>query len=479
MVAQYLYSPLIHLDENLLPAPGLAVAWDISADGREYTFHLHPRATFSDGTPVRASDVIFTLAKIVDPASEAAQIQSGFAQLDLTRTRATSDKTVIVAFREALASQLVQFNNVLPVPEHIYKNGNFRDDYNNMAVGSGPYKLVRRVPGNEIVMQRRDDYWERKPYIETVVFKVILNDVTAWNAAKRGDVDETAVPTDVWLREQSNTAARSKLDFLKYYGLAYNYVGWNSRNPLFSDKRVRLALSKALDLKAVNDGLYGGTARAINGHFTPDLWGYNPQVKEIAYDLAGSRQLLASLGWKDSDGDGILDREGKPFRFELLIMNGSAQAQSFAQIYQASLKQVGIEATIAIVEFTVAFERILAGNYEATYLSWDLDPDPDPYSLFHSTQTPPRGYNHVGYNSRAADRLIEQGRREFNTQKRTVLYQQLHAVLAEDQPYTWVNQPSQKWVLNKRIRGVREGKGFGYFLWYPGEFDWWLSDAPR
>src|SRR5687768_8925202 len=142
-------------------------------------------------------------------------------------------------------------------------------------------------------------------------------------------------------------------------------------------------------------------------------------------------------------------------------MNGSAQAQSFAQIYQASLKQVGIEATIAVVEFTVAFERILAGNYEATYLSWDLEPDPDPYSLFHSTQTPPRGYNHVAYNSKAADRLIEQGRRELNHQKRTAIYQQLHTVLAEDQPYTWVNQPSQKWVFNKRIRGVKEGKGFG------------------
>ncbi len=479
MVVQYLFTPLIQFDENLKPIEGLASAWDISPDGRSYTFHLNSRATFSDGKPVRASDVVFTLSKIVDPSAEAVQIASGFEQLDMSQTKAIDDKTVVIAFREALASQFTQFNNLLVLPEHVYAKGDFRKDFNDTAVGSGPYKLVRRVPSSEIVMQVRDDYWGTKPFIASVVFKVILNDATAWNAVKRGDIDETAIPSDVWMREQNDTSLKRKLDFLRYYGLAYNYIAWNSRKPLLADKRMRRALAMCLDIRSIIAGLYGGSARAVNGHFTPDQWAYNDSVPIIEYDIDGAKKALTSLGWFDRDGDGILDRGGKPLRFELIIMSGSAQGQSVAQLYQASLKQAGVAVDIAVLDFTSAFQRILAGNYDASYLSWDLEPDPDPYSLFHSSQNPPRGQNFVFYASRDADRLIEQGRRELDQSKRQAIYYQLHALLAADQPYSWVTQPSEKWVVNRRVKGVKMGKGLGLFLWYPGETAWWLSDAPR
>lgn len=479
MVVQYLFTPLIQFDENLKPIEGLANAWDVSPDGRRYTFHLNPRATFSDGKSVRASDVVFTLGKIVDPSAEAVQIASGFEQLDMSQTKATDDKTVVIAFREALASQFTQFNNLLVLPEHVYAKGDFRKDFNDTAVGSGPYKLVRRVPSSEIVMQVRDDYWGTKPYIASVVFKVILNDATAWNAVKRGDIDETSIPSDVWMREQNDTSLKRKLDFLRYYGLAYNYIAWNSHKPLLADKRMRRALAMCLDIRSIISGLYGGSARAINGHFTPDQWAYNDGVPIIEYDIDGAKKALTSLGWFDRDGDGILDRGGKPLRFELIIMSGSAQGQSVAQLYQASLKQAGVAVDIAVLDFTSAFQRILAGNYDASYLSWDLEPDPDPYPLFHSSQTPPRGQNFVFYASKDADRLIEQGRRELDQSKREAIYHQLHALLANDQPYSWVTQPSEKWVVNRRVKGVKMGKGLGLFLWYPGETAWWLSDAPR
>ena len=130
---------------------------------------------------------------------------------------------------------------------------------------------------------------------------------------------------------------------------------------------------------------------------------------------------------------------------------------------------------VSVLDGAVAIQRILAGNYDAAYLSWDLDPDPDPFPLFHSTQIPPRGQNFVYYSSPEADKLIEHGRRELRQSARMEIYRQLHARLADDQPYTWVSQPSMKWVLNKRVNGVRESKGWGLFLWYPGEFDWWLA----
>lgn len=477
LVANYLFTPMVNYDDELHLVPGLAESWTVSPDGRSYTFKLNPNATFSDRAPVHASDVLFTLRKIVDPQSEALQIASGFDQLDLAHCKAVDDHTVVVAFHEALASQLSQFNYLLVLPEHVYGHGNFRNDFNVEATGSGPYRLVRRVPGSEIVLQRRGDYWGTEPFIDTVKFKIVTNETTAWNAVQRGDVDETMMNSDVWMRARNAPALQKRLEFLQFYGLSYNYIAWNNRNPLFTDKRVRHALSMSLDVPSIIKNLYGGTARALNGHFMPDQWAYNPQVPVVAYDPAGARQIFTSLGWLDTNGDGVLDKDGKPFKFDLTILAGSPQALNIGQLYQAALKGIGIDCELTVVDSATAIEHILAGNYEAAYLSWDLDPDPDPYALFHSSQVPPHGQNFVFYSNPEADRLLDLARHEMDESKRAKYYKDLQVVLADDQPYTWVNQPSVKWAVNHRIRSVREGKGFGLFGWYPGELGWWIAGA--
>ncbi|HEX9162809.1 MAG TPA: ABC transporter substrate-binding protein [Thermoanaerobaculia bacterium] len=478
LVANYLFTPLVNFDDELRIIPALADSWTISPDGRDYTFKLNENATFADRTPVRASDVLFTLRKIVDPQSEAVQIASGFDQVDMTRSRVVDDHTIVIAFREALASQLSQFNNLLILPEHVYARGNFRNDYNLQATGSGPYRLVRRVPGKEVVMQRRMDYWSTQPYVDTVVFKVITNETTSWNAVQHGDVDETMLHSDIWMRARADASLQRKLDFRQFYGLSYNYIAWNERNPLFSDKRVRRALSMSLDVPSIIKNLYGGTARALNGHFMPDQWAYNPEVPVVPFDPAGAKQIFTSLGWLDTNGDGVIDKDGKPFKFDLIITAGSVQALTIGQLYQNALKGVGVDCELAVLDGATAIQRILAGNYESAYLSWDLDPDPDPFQLFHSSQIPPRGQNVVYYSNSDADKLMEQARHELDTGKRAALYRRLQVILADDQPYTWVNQPSVKWAVNRRVHNVRDGKGFGLFLWYPGELDWWVSSGP-
>lgn len=477
LVANYIFTPMINYDDDLHIVAGLAESWSVSADGRDYTFKLNPSATFSDRTPVRASDVLFTLRKIVDPASEAVQIASGFETLDLTRSKVIDDRTVLIAFREALASQLSQFNYLLVLPEHIYGRGNFKNDYNQEATGSGPYRLIRRQPGKEIVLQRRGDYWGNEPFVDTIVFKVLTNETTAWNAVQAGDIDETMMNSDIWMRARNAPALLKRINFLQFYGLSYNYIAWNERNPLFADKRVRRALSMSLDVPSIIKSLYGGTARALNGHFMPDQWAYNPEVPVVPFDPTASKQMFTSLGWLDTNSDGIIDKDGRPFKFDLTIFAGSAQALAIGQLYQAALKSIGVDCQLAVLDSATGIQRILAGNYEAAYLSWDLDPDPDPFPLFHSSQIPPRGQNLVFYANPEADKLIETARREMDESKRATIYKQLQVLLADDQPYTWVNQPSLKWAVNRRVRGVKVGKGFGLFTWYPAELEWWILGA--
>lgn len=475
MVAEYLFTPLVYLDRNLQPIAGLADSWKISDDGLLYTFELNPKAKFTDGTPVLASDVVFTLTKIVDPASESVQIAGNFEFLDLSKTRAVDGDTVEVAFKQPLAAQLIAFNDVFVVPQHVYGKGDFRKGYNDMAVGSGPYRLVRRVPGKEIVLERRTDYWGDRPHIQTVVFKVINEHGVAFNALRRGDIDETMIASDTWVREEKNPALTKFISFQRFYTLNYNFVAWSNRHPILSDKRVRRALAMCIPVDSVVNDLYHGTARAMSGPFTPDEWAFNPNVPVIRHDPEAAKQLLAAAGWIDHDADGILDRNGRPFRISIISITGSATGAQVVQMMQSEFKKAGIVLDIQSMDGSAAIQRILSGNFDSAYLSWDLDADPDQFIAFHSTQVPPHGQNFVFYSNPVADRLIEQSRREIDLSKRKDLYWKLHEVLADDQPYTWIVQVSAKWGVNKRVHGVVASRGLGYFLWYPGELDWWIA----
>lgn len=479
LVDYFVFWPLVHLDANLLPSPGIASKWEISPDGKRYTFHINPKATFSDGTPVKASDVLYTIKKIVDPASEAAQLVGGFDLLDLANTKVIDDKTIVVAFKDILASQLFQFNQVMVIPEHVYSQRDFKTGFINDGIGAGPYRIVRRIPGREIVLERRDDFWGTKPPLQYVVFKVINDDKTAWNAMQRGDIDETQISSDAWQMESRRPDLQKFIDFRRFYTLSYNFIAWNCRNPILSDKRVRRALAMCIDLQSLINNVYHGTARAMNGPFTPDEWAYNPDVPVVQFNPLEAQRQLASIGWLDTDHDGILDKGGRPLKIDLLITTGSSAAMPFAVPYQQELKKIGVQLNIIPLDPSAFFQRFLAGNFDAAYLAWDLDPDPDPYPLFHSSQFPPKGQNCVFYSNPEVDRLIMAERTQLDINKRIPIFRQLHAILAEDQPYTWTMQVSTKWAVNKRIRGIGESKGWGPNLWYPGEFSWWIPKRLR
>jgi peptide/nickel transport system substrate-binding protein len=138
------------------------------------------------------------------------------------------------------------------------------------------------------------------------------------------------------------------------------------------------------------------------------------------------------------------------------------------------MKKIGVELEIRPIDGSAIMKQARTGNFDAAYLAWQLDADPDPYSLFHSSQFPPHGQNFVFYSNPEVDRLIDGARAELDAEKRKALYWRLHEVLADDQPYTWTVQVSMKWGISKRVQGVNTSPGYGLFLWYPGEFDWFV-----
>jgi peptide/nickel transport system substrate-binding protein len=473
IVLSLIYDPILEIDAEMKFAPGLAESWEISPDGKTYTFRLNRAATWSDGQPVRARDVVFTLLKIVDPATQSAQLAGMFEGLDPKQTRALDDHTVQVVFNQARASQLVAFN-IGVLPEHVYRKGSMSRDLNWKAVGSGPYLLSRREAGKEILLTRRSDYWRRPPYIDRVLFKVLQDDAVSWAALKRGDIDESQITSDFWKMERNDPRVRETMEIHRFYTLGYNFIAWNNRDPILSDRSVRRALTMAFDRRKIINNLYYGTARLITGPFTPDQWAYNPEVKPIEFDLPGARQLLQSAGWRDSDNDGVLDRDGKPLEIEVLFQSGNAPSIQQGQVLQSDLKSIGVTLHLAPLDSATLIPRVLGGKYQGVFLAWGLDLDPDLFSIFHSSQHSPSGQNFVFYSNPQVDRLIEQGRVELNQDKRTEIYRRLHAILAEDQPYTWTFQGSEKWGMNRRVRDARAVDALGLFGWYPSTMDWWI-----
>ena len=468
-VLSLLYDPLIELDQDLTPVPGVAARWDVLDEGKTYILHLDPRANFSDGTPLRASDVVFTLNKIFDAHS--VQFAPWFGGLDRKQTKAVDARTVRVAFDEPHAGRVYAFN-IGVMPEHVYRKENFATT--TRVVGNGPYLLKERGRDGSLLLIRRENYWREKPAIGAVRFRPIPENAVAWRALQRGDVDVTRVDNDTWFHVANDPAVRQSVVFHSVWQLGYNCIVWNLADSLLRDLRVRRALAMAFDRETIINQVYHGQARAVTGPFTSDQQENDPDVLPIAFNLSAARALLNSAGWHDSDGDGVLDRNGARFEFTLLILAGSAASRDQAQVFQNALHGIGVQLHIKGLDEAAFYDLVLQRNYQGAFLSWVNEPDPDPLELFHSKQIGD-GMNVTGYASTEADQLMDSANRELDTERRIALYRRLHQVLARDQPYLWTVQVAQKWAVHRRVQNVKVAKGYGLFHWYPDSRAWWLS----
>ncbi|HEX7708192.1 MAG TPA: ABC transporter substrate-binding protein, partial [Thermoanaerobaculia bacterium] len=220
-----------------------------------------------------------------------------------------------------------------------------------------------------------------------------------------------------------------------------------------------------------------GQARPVTGPFTPDQSAANPAIVPIEFNLPAAAALLGSAGWNDADKDGVRERDGKRFELTLLVPSGNKASAEQSQVFQEALRRIGVALEITPLDNAAFFDRVMNRNFQAAFLAWVNEPEPDPYPLFHSSQAPPNGLNVVGYANEEADSLMEQARTEADPSYRTSLHHNLHEILARDQPYLWTVQVGTKWAVNQRVKNVEPAKGLGLFHWQPGPTQWWVVDA--
>jgi peptide/nickel transport system substrate-binding protein len=234
--------------------------------------------------------------------------------------------------------------------------------------------------------------------------------------------------------------------------------------------RVRRAINRALDKQKLVDLLLYGLGAAATGPYPKESWAYDPSVTPAPCDPAAAKALLAEAGWIDRDGDGWLDRDGQPFRFTLMTNQGNEVRRQVAELVQQQLKPLGIDVKIKIIEWsTFVHEFIDKRRFEAVLLGWNLSRDPDLYDLFHSSKTKEGEYNFVGYANPEVDRLLVEGRRTFDRAQRTQIYHQVHRLLADEQPYTFLYVADALPIVASRFRNVEAtpvGIGYNFIDWY-------------
>jgi peptide/nickel transport system substrate-binding protein len=474
-VLQYVTRNLLDFDAGMRLGPGLAERWEASADGLEYTLTLRADAVWEDGRPITARDAAFTIGRIVDPKVPSPVFKPLFEELEAVE--ALDERTLRVRFRSPYAFREMAF--AIPVvSERLYRGKDFvRARENRAPLSSGPYRVASWDAQQAIVLERNPRYPGTPGHFDRIVFRILPDDTTAYRLLTAGELDEDQLSPTLKDRAIKDGAFHGCCRLVEFYNLDYSYVALNNRSPFFADPRVRRAMTMLLDRASIVRELYKGSSRIVSGPWAPDSPAYDASLAALPFDPPAAARLLSDAGWRDTNGDGTRDKDGKEFAFDLMVSQGSEVGRQIDEMLASELAKVGVTARVRTLEWGAFVERVDAGDFTAASLAWSaVDPNPDPYYYWHSSQCAPKGLNDGCYRNPEADRLMEQARLETDPGSRVALYHRLHRIFRDDAPAIFVVNPSQKYAFASGIRGVTPSP-LSFFFW-PGPLGWLGTGPP-
>lgn len=466
-IAGYVYNGLVKYDKDLNLVGDLAESWDISKDGLTITFHLRKGVKWHDGVEFTSADVLYTYRVTIDPKTPTAYSED-FKQVK--SAEAPDRYTFRVTYGKPFAPALASWGmNILPA--HLLEGKDItKSELARKPVGTGPYRFKEWVAGQKIVLEAYKDYFEGEPYIGRYVYRVIPDNSTMYMELKAGGLDMMGLTPIQYQRQTDTPDFKARFNKYRYPASAYTYLGYNLRNPMFADKRVRQAITSAINKDEIIHGVLFGMGQVAHGPYKPGTWACNPHIKDFDYNPARAKQLLAEAGWRQVNSDGVLVKDGKPFTFTILTNQGNDQRLKTAQIIQRRLKNVGIDVKIRVLEFASLLTNFIdKGNFDALIMGWTISQDPDIFDVWHSSKTGPKELNFIGFKNKEVDRLIEEGRSTFDVEKRKRCYYRIQEILADEQPYTFLYVPDSLPVVSSRFRGIEPapaGITYNFIKWY-------------
>ena len=464
-LADQLFLRLARLGPTLVTAgdrgflPVLARSWT-RRDSVTLAFDLDPRARWQDGVPVSARDVIFTFERARNPAVAPRLV--GLLR-HITSVTAEGDHRVVFHFSDSYPEQFYDATfHVPPLPAHLLDTippeALARSEFVTHPVGNGPYRLVRSVPGQFLELSANDDFFLGRPKIGRLIFRVAADPDARINLLLSGQADalDNVVPP---LENIQRIKADSGLRLIPVPSPALGFLLFNQmdpRNPtqahpILSDVRVRRAITLGLDRQLLIHAVFGSYAEVPYGPVSSILWIRNGAPKAERQNAEEAKRLLATAGWRDSDGDGIRDREGRPLTLSLSLPATSAVRRKLALLIQEQLRQIGMRVELQQAEFPLWMERRTGGKFDIDFAGTSQDPSPTGLTQGWTCKG---GTNVAKYCNPLVDSLLEtaiRGRAKGNpNQPWIAALRQIEA----DAPATFLYAPFFVYAVNRRFRNV-------------------------
>jgi peptide/nickel transport system substrate-binding protein len=450
-----LFTPLVQYDAEFRPRPYLAKSWKLEPMG--VTFTLARDVRWHDGRPVTAYDVAFTFERAKDPRT-ASPLSSAY--LGLVESAEVIDSfTIRFRFTRPHARPLDGFWWP-PVPRHLLADvppsEMMRAEFNRAPVGSGPFRFAGWRPGESVTLERNPDFPESlggPPALDRVIIRFVAEPATLLSETLTGRID---VDGSLYPHQAAAVERAAGVRLLRYPSREYYYIGWNTRSRQLADRRVRRALTMAIDRPGLIEAFLFGYGQLATGTIAPWHPMYTP-IPPLPYDPNAAAALLDGAGWSDRDGDGVREAaDGTPLRFTLMTNNENPVRVDIAQVVQEQLARIGVAVEVKTLEWQTLLARHRARDFEAVVQSWVLDNfRVDPAALFHSSQADrPGSYNRSGLRDAKVDSLMEAAAAATDAAEARRLWAQFSLALQDAQPFTFLMWLDELAAVSERLDGV-------------------------
>ncbi|MEK3936319.1 ABC transporter substrate-binding protein [Sporosarcina sp. FSL W7-1349] len=472
IVNRIIFTGLTKPGKDLTPAPALAEKWEASEDGLTWTFHLRENVKWHDGEPFTAEDVVFTFNNLVLDGSMGANGASNYKSLK--EVTMVDEHTVEFHLERPWAAlpAYLAFNSEI-MPKHKLGEG---DPWNNTdfnkknPMGTGPYKIESFLPGQSVILVKNEDFYEGVPNLDKVTYKIVPDANTQIAQAFSKELDYFVLEDMSALKriESSKDLEVTSADITRYFWIALNH-----EDERFKDVRVSQAITHAIDRQAIIDSVMQGYGTIAHGPITPDQEVYyTDEVEQYPYDVEKAKQLLAEAGWEDTNGDGIVEKDGKPFTitFDIAIQG---DLERIAQLVQQYLIEAGIDVKLNVLEWNAMIQKdIIERDYEMLLNWWSYPTDPDVYAQY-SSENAGTGNNIPGYKDPKLDELLSKGQATSDQEERAAIYREVQEYMSETLPYIYLWYPKELQLRNSKLKGLPD-MYYGATLHYIHE--WYLEN---
>ncbi len=471
-VASHIYVSPLKYDKDLNIVPYAAESFEVLDEGKKIRITMRKDVMWEDGVPLTAEDVEFTYKLYIDPNTPTAYAQDYL----LVKKFTLIDKYTFEATYEKPLARILLSWMLDILPKHLLEGKDISNSpLSEKPIGAGPFKFKQWDRGEKVVLEASDTYFLGRPYLDEIVYRVIPDISTMFLELKSGNIDMMTLTPQQYLYQTNSEFFKENFAKYRYLSFGYSFMGFNFRNKLFKDARVRKAISYAIDKEGLVKGVLFGQGKPTVGPYKPGTWAYNTKIEDYGYHPEKALELLKEAGWAKNK-NGVLERDGIPFMFTILTNQGNEERIKTATIIQSQLKDIGIQVTIRTVEWAAFLKEFLnKGRFDALILGWNILQDPDISMVWHSSQAEDGGLNFIKYINPELDKWLEVGRNTLDMNVRKKAYDRVQEILHTDQPYCFLFVSYSLPIISKRFKGIEPAPaGITHNL-----DRWWVPKSQR